>query len=271
MRLFKSIKQKLAVTFSVLGSVAVLAFFFFSSYADVIWEPRNSFYESHKDSIVNYDRMFIANSPDEEGLKVYKSPETGSVIETYDNGTEIYIAYKYTDKAGNEWGLVSNCEGWVPMDYLATVYDEIAFREEHAGEIRNESAELKIKTVKDGKAVYFYEYPGSESFFDPGVDDDLYFNELFTDEAGHTWGYVSYFRLSSGWVCIDNPGATYEELYPNGQNFSGKMPEPTKPTIIVEPGKKINIGLVVGICVGVIAMATAVILIVLLNKGKKKR
>lgn len=243
------------------------------TYADVIWEPEDDFYGHHSSECYFVERTFEANPPEGESLKVYKAPDSTEVIATKERGERIGISHGYTDSAGREWGLLYEY-GWAPMDYLAEVYDGEAFYRQYSGEITQDSGEADISQIPEDKDLYFYEYPGAKEGSRINKEaDNPYYSMFFKDPEGHEWGYVSYYYIAEGWVCIDAPDATFDELYPNGQSFSGDLGEIKTPSVIVEPipGPGINIALIVGIAVGVVVVATVVILIVVSVNIKKKK
>ena len=264
-------KKAAKLVLSVITAAAVSMSATGISYADIIWEPENSFYQNHRGECREEDRTFQANSIDEDGLKVYESPESTKVIEVIPNGQYVWICSIYTDKAGNDWGCVGSSEGWAPMDYLVNVYDETAFRQDHYEEITEESGSLDISGYTEDDRLFIYPYPGSEDNYDLTLyEEGPGYYGTYTDPAGHKWGYVSYYYIQEGWICLDDPTAAYADLYPNGQEFSGQTVEPELPNIIVEPIKKVNIPLIVGICVGVIVIVTAVILIFIFSRKNIK-
>ncbi len=251
-----------AVTVSIIGTADL--------YADIIWEPENSFYNSH--DCPEEDRTYTANSIDDEGLKIYESPESSKVIEVVPNGSNVWISHTYTDAAGNVWGCAGAYEGWVPMDYLALNYDSRSFFEDYSDQITDESGTFDTSAYGENDRLFIYNYPGAEDNYDLEIyDDDPGYYGTFTDPEGHTWGYVSYYYIQSGWICLDAPTASFSELYPNGQNFSGLNSEIAKPSVVVEPIKKVNIPLIAGICVGVIVIVTAVILIIIFSRKSAKK
>ncbi len=268
-------KMKNVFITTVTCTILTICLLFASSraYADVIWEPEDDFYGQHSSQCSVVERNFEANPPEGEPLKVYKAPDSTEVIATREKGERIGISHSYTDPAGREWGLLYE-SGWAPMDYLAEVYDGEAFYRQYSGEIKQESGEADISKIPDDKDLYFYEYPGAEEGSRINKEsDNPYYTMCFTDPEGHKWGYVSYYYISDGWVCIDAPDATFDELYPKGQNFSGDIGEIAPPEIIVEPipGPGFSVALVIGIAVAAVVVVTAVILIVVSVNIKKKK
>jgi hypothetical protein len=74
-------------------------------YGDVIWEPRDSFYEKERENCVYVNRAYYANG--EKGyVTAYKNPESNWAVADFENGNDVYIQFIYKDKSGREWGKV---------------------------------------------------------------------------------------------------------------------------------------------------------------------
>ncbi len=204
----------------LLGMMTCFLFCTISVRADVIWEPEDDFYENHRSECTHVNRQFIAAGPD--GVVIlYKSPESDKEVATWENGYQTWISFTYEDGQGIVWGFPSGWEeksGWVPMEYMKVVYDSISFMEEHRNRIEEQSGRLD-ESYKDD-IVYYWKYPGSADGGSINMQDWEYtpdYSSVYTDEEGRSWGYVGYFYGYRGvWICLDNPTAEYEELYPNG-------------------------------------------------------
>lgn len=186
-------------------------------YADVINEPRDSFYERHAEECEYVNRAFTANGPDGKVI-FYANPESAKVTATWENGNTAWITFTYQDGDGISWGVVENT-GWVPMDYMVVVYDSISFAEEYAEVIESERGTLDKQYAKE--ELYLWEYPASSEGY--SMDSEFtkeYLPEytgVYVDEAGRRWGNVNYYYgLKNVWICIDAPTADLEELYPDG-------------------------------------------------------
>ena len=83
-------KLRLLITFLMLA--AVLVIFCAPAYADVIWEPEDSFYTSHSEECEHDKSEWYANAKSGE-TPVYKSPENSSVIAVVKNGEVINISF----------------------------------------------------------------------------------------------------------------------------------------------------------------------------------
>ena len=107
----------------------------------------------------------------------------------------------YTDKQGIVWGFSERHGAWAPLGYTMVQYDHIAFREEHADKITTPTNTMTMEC----KSVYLYEYPGAPNPLQMG-NLDLTTEQLYTDEQGRQWGYVSYvYGIRNKWFCLDDP------------------------------------------------------------------
>ena len=104
-----------------------------ASYADVLIEPENAFYRSHRDECQHTAyRVYVT----EEERIVYTAPY-GMKILSKGVGTNFGIEWLYTESDGSVWGYWNDWSnaGWIEMSGMKVVYDDISFREEHGSEI----------------------------------------------------------------------------------------------------------------------------------------
>lgn len=224
MKLFNLLRSHVKpVTFFAAAFAMILFMGGITAKADVIFEPEDSFFRKHSDECASENRTYICNGPDGETTS-YKSPESGKVRDKISNGKQIYIYYVYTDKERIEWGYyedyVNDITAWIPMPYLANVYDEEMFCSLNSSSFSSEDG--SIVPEKEGK-LYLYQYPSSDNSVswevpEEGREDyEVWYSTVFTDETGKKWGKVNYFfGVKKYWVCIDNPLADFNELYPDG-------------------------------------------------------
>lgn len=193
--------------------------------ADLMWEPHsNHFFEQHREGCQYEDRGYLANG--EAGfVTLWDTPGGSAVIAQYENGERLWIGYTYQG-----WGLTSRqvdgqeISGWVELAELAQIYDYRSFQAEYAGQIRDYAGEFAGYNGTDA-CVNFFAYPGAPEVMqtfqlsDWGADvignltgtadDRSYIRSVFTDEAGRTWGFVSYmYGHLDGWFCLDDPDGT---------------------------------------------------------------
>ena len=209
-----------------------------SAKADVVFEPEDSFYASHYNDCYSVERYYIANGYEGKVI-VYQNPTKKKVVEEYENGEKIYVFYAYVDKYDTKWGLIDGI-GWFPLDYAYPLYDAVSFMNEHYDEYVYDIDVRSVDGIEEGDSFYFYRYPGAESGWEYVYrgDDTPYIDYTYTDPFGYEWGYVGYFYANRGWICLSHPGYTFEELYPEGQSFSGVIEIPEECGYEIIPGKK---------------------------------
>ncbi len=236
--------------------------------ADVIFEPLDLFYARNKEDCDYHARSYIANGPKGK-IAVYASPEAPITIVKIANGEYIWVDYVYTDQNGTVWGYTAdeNAVGWVPMPYLYLRYDNLAFREDFGDKIV--SGQGQLDSSYEEKTGYFWRYPGSDSGRKFKIDTNhLQYNDIFVDEEGRSWGYVGYyFGRENSWICVDDPTADFDELYPEGA--------PVRDTTVMEEytGKRIIPRLGLLFVVGAAVIVTAIVtvgLLIYMKKSKKK-
>lgn len=197
--------------------------------ADVIWQPMDSFYQENESQCTYVNRRFTANGPD--GVVIlYKSPKSPKVVTTWENGFEAYISFTYEDEDGVLWGIYDNStqSGWMPMEYMEVIYDYISFFEDYGEEIVEQRGTLEEQYQKE--SIYLWDYPGSKECYPMTIQNDLpAYNGIYTDENSHSWGFIGYYYgWRDVWVCLDQPMADYEQLYPDGGPQIGTAKEEDK-------------------------------------------
>ena len=224
---------------------------------DVIVEPDNSFYRTHRQECRHREgRTYLANGPDGV-LNLYTAPN-GTVAEKLQNGTAIFCQWTYTDDQGVVWGFSERYGAWAPLGYTLVQYDHIAFRKEHADEIvvPREQAAAQYETV------FLYEYPGAS---DPlkMSDLDLTAEQLYTDGQGRRWGFVSYvYGIRNRWFCLDDPAnrqltGEKKAAVPSGFDAPAELPAVS------------NRGVIAAVTGGV-ALVTLTVVLILFRRKKKE-
>lgn len=198
-------KRKL---FSFLLVILVLLSAAMPAYADVIWEPEDSFYQKHVDECTYVGRKYELAGYD-GNVTIWDAP--GSVVSgEYPNGTQGWVQFTWSD-SNVIWGYIYGLggkvdDGWVPMDDLTLVYDSEEFFKEHKAEI-TETDQVPV----DFHSAVLYLYPGGPTGGILEEDADYMtfsesFSAVYTDADGLHWGYVTYYMGSrDAWVCIDDP------------------------------------------------------------------
>ena len=217
-----------------------------TAYADILWEPDNLFLKQHRGECPRMDRSYRALTE----VTVYESPEDNTVMWTIPEGEPWRVYYTYEDSNGNLWGCLEKWEfgetGWVPMAYMELVYDYISFAEEFGHEFVTLDKLGQLPEEFRDDVVMFWSYPGSETAdeFDLGQWASEYFPEyetVYEDALGRRWGYVGYYMgCRNFWICLDDPTADYDTLFPAGPTpevsvTDPSVPEPTLPTEEIVP------------------------------------
>ena len=105
------------------------------------------------------------------------------------------------------------------FNYAVTLFwsdDSISFAEEFDSDIVVQDGVLDDIYLKE--SIYLWKYPGSEECYAMGPEEYLpSYDKLYVDEKEHSWGHVGYyFGMKNVWVCIDQPTADFQMLYPDG-------------------------------------------------------
>lgn len=241
--------------------------------ADLIWEPRDSFYEEHSSECEYVSRTFTANGPDGEVI-VYESPVSDRVIARWENGFTAYISFTYEDRNGTVWGVYEELSdsrtGWMPMEYMDVVYDSISFAEEYQADFVAQEGTLDDQYQE--KSIYLWEYPGSKEGYSMMTESSYMpeYHRTYVDSQGHTWGNVGYyFGYKNGWICLDQPDAEFDTLYPDGAPGIGEgRPEEKHFTADrITPGTNGNsLVVIVVVAVLLVALVTGILLVILRRK-----
>lgn len=198
----------------ILAAVLLLPLVSLTARADIIYEPRDSFYNLHREECDYLARNYTADGPN-GNVTVYVSPESDKEVKTVPNGTEIHISYTYEDHRGILWGYCDfweeNKSGWLPMEYMELIYDHIAFREEYGSEFLEEEGSLDSKW--SGKEIIFCSFPGSDRYTTAIAGEYLpEYYEVYVDADGIHWGYCGYYMgHRNAWINLEDPSKIPEK------------------------------------------------------------
>ena len=145
-------KKILALFMAVLMALSLTA----TALADVVWEPRNSFYETHHSQCTYLGRSYYANGPD-GFVTLWDAPGGSTVAAQYENGTALSVYWTYKN-----WGCITVWEGknreevsgWVPMEQLYLIYDHISFEEEYGAYFKPYDGQFDGSGLKDGDEIW---------------------------------------------------------------------------------------------------------------------
>ena len=194
--------------------------FSFISNADIIVEPtQNKFYMDHRDEFEMLRRSYYANGVDGY-ISLRKAPGSNDETRRIANGEILFIEFSY-ESNGELWGIArintlntaydKLPAGWISMEDLFVVYDDVSFVEEQGHEFHPYTGgydELKAITGE----IIAWTWPGSGSM-QPRRYEASHFNHeesgsqfAYTDEQGREWGSLGHWTgRMDNWVCIDAP------------------------------------------------------------------
>ena len=166
--------------------------------------------------------------------------------------------------------LVIGCAGmacadviYTPMDdFFGTHYEECQYNDRY------------YITAGPNGTVTVYESPESDTVvvtLENGLD--LYISWVYEDPDGILWGCWENFETGdSGWICLDDPTADYDTLFPEVEPPTEPTIEetqateiPTEPVAEIVPKKTVNVPLLVG-AVSLVVAATGGMLFALKRK-----
>ena len=242
--------------------------------ADIIYEPNNLFYNTHKDDC-EYLRVrhYVANS--EAGyVYLYQSPDNPMTVRSYPNGEEVAIIWLYTAPDGAQWGLNGDESGWICLSDWSLVYDSREFLKDHEAEcVPYEEGSFEPINGSNESPVLTWAYPGGELRERKITEGELtYFvGQTYTDEGGTVWGYIGYrYGERDFWICLSNP---YDESvggYALPEHEITLKQEPAAVDAIpVSDGNKTAL-IVAGVLIVGVVIGTAVIIRVVFVKKKKQ-
>lgn len=259
----------------LLGAAISCMLFTITPKADVVFEPDDSFYHAHALECTYVGRQYTANGPDGQ-VSVYESPQSPKTVDTWQNGRQETVYFTYEGQDGITWG-VGQDGGWVPMEYMQVVYDNISFMEEHEAEIKSQGGTLESQPK--GSKIYFWKYPGSQVNYEGSIEDGpLSYEKTYEDSEGNSWGYIGYYYgYRDVWVCIGQPTADYGQIYPQGapeeslqENRQDKSSQHTQEGAQrIEPKRDYTMAVWAAVLV-IAVMAVTVLLLALLKKKAGK-
>lgn len=204
--------------------------------ADMIVEPNDAFYMSHKEECTSIRDEYLANGTDGFST-LYLSPSTKLEVFQVENATSLYATWVYLGESEEEWlycsiniedkdGKVSAKTGWMKKADCLLVYDGGHFyedKEEKLAPYRGEFANYEIK-----KEILVWSYPSSGKVIRKLTEfDTSSIMATYQDDKGNQWGYVNYYRgRIGGWICMSDPE---NDKLPIHEISTGELISPVTP------------------------------------------
>lgn len=198
------------ISIKVLGMLTCLVTVLFITRpvcADIIWTPNDDFFNKHYEECERLERSYTANG--EKGyVEINKNPLSKETVANKENGTEFYVSFTYTDEKDRLWGVVEydDSTGWILMEDLVVIYDDISFLEEYKDDIQAYQGEFD-DYVPEEEPLQFYQYPGSGLPIS-AMEIKEYkpeFRYTYKDAKGGLWVYVNYYFKHQGWIYLSDP------------------------------------------------------------------
>jgi len=179
-------------------------------HADIIWGPDDDFYNNHQEDCVRVDKYYTLNGS-EGSVVVKESPVSDKTVTTLENGPDYRVIYIYTDKNGEEWGVIEygswkeHKAGWVLMKDMVSN----SFLLDHMSEYKAYQGEFD-DYIYTNKPVVLWRYPGSGDIVGEikekaGKKHIRNFDPIYIDSEGKQWGYIGNYFWVQGWICFDEP------------------------------------------------------------------
>ncbi len=248
----------------------------FAVWADVIYEPPDTFYNRYSGACTSCGCKCMVNSP-EGGVRIYSSPQSGEVIDTAQNGNCFTVFYTYDAGA---WGVIvyenvdgllqsdahGSRTGWVQMQDMLVLYRNEDFMEAFSDEFFEDAQRSEAFWTEGHSVVCTYSYPCSGTVVRQNlsfISNQPKLTQLWYDAEGRLWGYTGDGKYDRDWICMSDPGnleiaqVHYREdvLYP-AQEIRAQPPFQTAQMITV-------IALVVGLTL------LSVMLLLILRRRRK--
>ena len=267
-------KQTLRTLLTLTLTILMLSALALPVAADIIYEPSNLFYNTHREEC-EYLRVrhYVANT--KEGYAyLYQSPDNTMTVRAYPNGEEAAITWLYTAPDGAQWGMINDESGWICLTDWSLVYDSREFLKDNEDKcLPYEEDSFAPIEGSNASPVLTWTYPGGELREREITEGELtkFVSKTYTDENGTVWGYISYrYGERDFWVCLTAP---YDESvggYALPEHEITLIQAPVAQEDIPVSGGNRTALIVAGVLIVGVVIGTAVIIRVAFTKKNKQ-
>jgi hypothetical protein len=251
--------------------LAILALTTPVAHGDVLIEPKNNFWEQHREQMVHLERGFTVLA-DAGSVAVHKAPNVKNAVKNLNNGQTFIVDYACLYD-GVYWGYSLGHDGWVEMTQLRLLYDYPDFDAEHQGEFYPYDG--GFAALEETGEALAWRWPGADQptwtlSLDPENLTSSMFSWAYRDADDRQWGFLTYYYgYRNVWICISDP------MNPDIPTFN-PAPAPTIWTpetyyTNIEPTSTIPTSTIVIIVVVLVVVAAATGLILVAWKPKRAR
>ena len=218
-RTFRSILT-LALVFLMLTALAIPVA------ADVIVEPNNLFYATHREECEYLRVRYYLTNSDAGYVYLYQSPDNALTAKSYPNGEKVALTWLYTAPDGEDWGMLGDESGWFRLSDLSLVYDSREFLKDNEAKcLPYEKDSFAPIEGSNASPVLTWTYPGGELRERKITEGELteFVSQTYTDENGTVWGYIGYrYGEREFWICLTSPydETVFRKEFPDGVSLS---------------------------------------------------
>lgn len=182
--------------------------------ADVLIEPNDDFYASHRGECEYLYRQYTANG--EKGYVIlYESPKSSRERENVANGEVLLSLWSYQGAWLAIQGERDDIRGWVELADCVPVPDYLSFQDHHGEEFVPFDGAAYDHAFDGLEKVVLWSYPGTDQegqevsaewFQDSNRDMRELFDSCWEDGQGRMWGFVGYcYGIRNTWLCLSDP------------------------------------------------------------------
>ena len=241
--------------------------------ADIIIEPSNLFYATHRDKC-EYLRVrhYLTNTA-EGYVYLYQSPDNTLTVKSYPNGEKVALTWLYTAPDGEEWGMLYDESGWFRLSDLSLVYDSREFLKDNEDKcVPYEKGDAEAINGSNASPVISWTYPGGEKEEYRITNGDVteFVGKTYTDANGTVWGHIGYmYGMRDFWVCLTAP---YDESvggYALPEHEITLKQEPLAQDAIPVSRANVSTAIIAGVLIVAVVIGTAVLIRVMYVKKKQ--
>lgn len=187
-----------------------------NAFADVIWEPNDSFFQAHSSEAYRAECTYVANSPAGYVLVCESPDKVGKNPKVLTNGEKAFAHFTVNYK-GSNWGFYevydTNADqyvsGWFNLDECYKVFDCNDFISANGDKLINEE-----KVINFGENYVMWVYPGAETCNKLFECNDVHSFTQYIDDEGNEWYFFDYVMgMRNFWVNASAPEKTECKKY----------------------------------------------------------
>lgn len=242
--------------------------------ADVIVEPNNLFYTTHRDQCEYIRARHYLTNSDAGYVYLCQSPDNTMTVKSYPNGEQVTLTWLYISPEGEEWGMIADESGWLRLSDLSLIYDSKEFLKDNEDKcVPYEKDSFKPIEGSNATPILTWTYPGGELRERKITDGEIteFVSKSYTDESGTVWGYIGYrYGERDFWICLSAP---YDETvggYALPEHEIALKQPPVPQEEIPVSKTNVSTAIIAGVLIVIVVIGTAVLMrVMFVKKGKR--